>query len=78
MSKNGRPEILDESKRNIILAILSVGCSRATAAAYVHCAPRTIYNTARRDPAFARRMIKAEMTVMLQTLFNLRMARRYF
>jgi hypothetical protein len=55
-----RPRILDEAKRNTILALLSVGCSRRTAAGYVNCDPKTIYNTAERDFDFSERLSRAE------------------
>jgi hypothetical protein len=62
MPRTGRPQTLDELKRNTVLALLSVGCSRGTAASYVNCDPKTIYNTARRDPYFAERLARAENT----------------
>jgi hypothetical protein len=60
MSKPGRPQILNESKKQTILALLTVGCSRTTAAHYVNCDPKTVYNTARRDPKFADKLARAE------------------
>ena len=40
---------LDPDKKENILAILSVGGTRAMAASFVGCHPRTIYNEACRD-----------------------------
>jgi hypothetical protein len=60
MATRGRPPILDPVKRREILAILSVGCSRATAADYVGCSVSTIQKTAERDPAFAEELRRAE------------------
>jgi hypothetical protein len=60
MASRGRPPILDPVKRREILAILSVGCSRATAADYVGCSVSTIQKTAERDPAFAEELRRAE------------------
>jgi hypothetical protein len=57
--RRGRPPILDGNKQREILAIVSVGCSQRVAAGYVHCSPRTIRRTARRDPAFADRLQQA-------------------
>jgi hypothetical protein len=60
MSKTGRPQALTESKKKTVLALLSVGCSRCTAAHYVNCDTKTIYNTAQRDPEFAEGLARAE------------------
>jgi hypothetical protein len=62
MSNAGRPQVLNDSKKNSVLALLTVGCSRTTAAHYVNCDPKTIYNTARRDPEFAEKLARAENT----------------
>ena len=37
MAKPGRPPVLDEVKQREIVAIISMGCSRRTAAKYVGC-----------------------------------------
>jgi hypothetical protein len=60
MAQRGRPPVLDPIKRREILAILSVGCSRATAADYVGCSVSTIQKTAERDPTFAEELRRAE------------------
>jgi hypothetical protein len=60
MSAIGRPQVLNEEKKRTIIALLSVGCSRTTAAHYVNCDPKTIYNTARRDPDFDDGLAQAE------------------
>jgi hypothetical protein len=62
MTKIGRPQVLDAVKRESVLALLSVGCSRRTAAGFANCDPKTIYNTARRDADFAERLSRAENT----------------
>lgn len=51
---------LDAVKKREILAIVSVGCSRRTAARYVGCSHTTIGNTARRDGEFGRQLRRAE------------------
>ena len=56
MAKRGRPPVLDEGKQREIVAILTMGCSRRTAAQYVGCAPNTIQSTAERDPKFAEKL----------------------
>jgi hypothetical protein len=58
--EKARRGILDEVKRREICAILSVGCSRKTAARYVGCHPTTIGRTALRDEDFALAVRQAE------------------
>jgi hypothetical protein len=60
MAKRGRPPVLDERKQREIVAILSVGCSRRCAAHYVRCSPKTIRNTAQRNPEFAENLKQAD------------------
>ena len=69
-----RPPVLDEYKRREILAILSVGCSRRTAARYVGCAAGTIQNTAERDEAFASRLRKAEQKAEIELMKSIQRA----
>ncbi len=52
--------VLDEAKKREICAILAVGGTRTTAAAYVGCHPNTIRNTELRDEAFAQALEQAE------------------
>lgn len=58
--EKARRGILDEVKRREICAILSVGCSRKTAARYVGCHRITITRTAARDEDFALALRQAE------------------
>lgn len=51
---------LTTDKKQQVVAIVGVGCSRRTAAGFVGCSPNTIYRTARRDPAFAAELRRAE------------------
>lgn len=76
MAKCGRRPVLDEGKRREILAILSVGCSRRTAAKYVGCAVSTIRNTAQRDPEFAEQLGRAECNLEIAFLGNIQKAAR--
>jgi hypothetical protein len=69
--KNGRPPLLDTTKRNEVLAILSLGCSQAVAADYVGCTASTIYRTACRDPEFARRLRHARNQAEVSLLKNI-------
>lgn len=62
---------LDEFRKREILAILSVGCSRRTAARYVGCSPSTISRTAERDPAFAEALHKAETKAQILFMKNI-------
>ena len=74
MSTVGRPRLLDENKLRDICTILSVGGTREMAAAYVGCHPKTIWNTARRDPAFAERLRHAELSPEITFLTALKAA----
>ena len=76
VAKCGRRPVLDQFKKREILAILSVGCSRRTAARYVGCATSTIQNTADRDPAFAEQLRHAECESEIGYLKNIRNAAR--
>lgn len=72
MAKRGRKPVLDNIKRREIIAILSVGCSRRTAAKYVGCAVSTIQNTADRDATFAKQLREAEYTTEIGFLKNIK------
>ena len=52
--------ILDETKKREILAIITVGCTRYTAARYVGCRPADIAREICRDKNFAREVAKSE------------------
>src|SRR5512140_153298 len=60
MSNRGRPSVLNEQKKAKLLKILASGCGRQTAAGYLNCNPRTIANTAKRDPVFAEKLAEIE------------------
>ncbi len=72
MAAVGRPPILDEVKRGEIVAIVTLGLSRRTAAKYVGCSPSTISRTARRDPEFGRRLRQASRQAELGFMRNIR------
>ncbi|MCC6126226.1 MAG: hypothetical protein IT426_14805 [Pirellulales bacterium] len=76
MSRRGRPPVLTDIKKAEILAVLAAGCSRQTAAAYVGCDLKTIYNTALRDPEFAVQLEKREAVPEVSHLMNLKNASR--
>ncbi len=76
MGKRGRRPVLDETKREVILGILTVGCSRRTAAKYVGCAVSTIRNTANRDPEFAEKLRRAECQSEIAYLKRIQQAAR--
>ena len=54
-----RGKITAEKKQQIT-TMVTLGCSRRAAAGFVGCSPKTIYRTARRDPAFAAELRQAE------------------
>ena len=74
MAKRGRRPALDETKKQLIAAILAVGCSRRTAASYVGCAVSTIQNTANRDSEFAEQLRQAESHSEIAYLKRIRRA----
>ena len=74
MAKCARRYALDETKQREILAILSVGCSRRTAARYVGCAHSTIRRTADRDPEFSEKLRQAENRQEFTYLGNIQQA----
>ncbi len=76
MTRKSNRQALDEIKKREIVAILSVGCSRTTAARYVGCTPRTIYNTVRRDPEFAEQLRHAENRTEVEFMRNIQQAAR--
>jgi hypothetical protein len=72
----GRPRVLDEKKKSQILAFIKSGCGRVSAAIAVNCDPKTIVNTAKRDPEFANKLAIAEMSTELVHLDNINKAGR--
>ena len=71
MARVGRPPALDEMKQREICAIISVGCSRQTAASYVGCASDTIRKTAQRDAGFNDQLQQAESKYEILHLKNI-------
>lgn len=57
--RGGRSSALDEKKKSDICAIVGVGCTVKTAAAYVGCSDQTVYRHARKDPAFREALAQA-------------------
>ena len=60
--------VLDEAKRQRILALVANGSSRNVAARYVGCAASTIIRTAMRDPDFGVELARAEHTAEIALL----------
>ncbi|NLE39647.1 MAG: hypothetical protein GX621_16635 [Pirellulaceae bacterium] len=63
--------MLDDVKKREIIALLSVGSSRRTAASYVGCSPSTIARTALRDERFADELRKAGQATEINCLRNI-------
>lgn len=61
--KRGRPLALDELKCEIAIALLSVGCSLKTAASYLGIHTKSLQRHAKRDPKFAKRILKAQASL---------------
>lgn len=74
MAKRGRKPVLDEIKKQQIIALLAVGCSRRTAAKFVGCDVATIRNTAARDPAFGEKLCETESGEEFKYLRNIKRA----
>lgn len=74
MAKPGRPPVLDEGKQREIVAIISMGCSRRTAAQYVGCDRKTIQNTAERNEKFAEKLERAQSQAVVTHVKNINSA----
>ena len=72
MTQFGRPRALNDIKRSEICALVSAGCDIERAAKYVGCNPRTIRREALRNPEFHDRLRKAELSVELEPLQQMR------
>jgi len=72
----GRPQALDSEKRQQVISLLTIGCSRRIAARHVGCSPSTITRTAARDPNFAEKLSKAETNLERDLLDSIRTAAR--
>lgn len=66
--------VLDERKRREICAILSLGCSRRTAARYVGCSPTTLTAVAIRDKKFQQEINRAEQSAKIEYMRNIQQA----
>ena len=65
---------LTPKQKSEVLAILSVGCSRAAAARCVRCTPRILRREIAEHPQFEEQVAKAEEGIELFCLSNLRKA----
>lgn len=74
MAKRSKPPALDEAKKSELLALLSAGCSRRVAAAYVGCPECMIRHAARHDAWFAEALKQAESQAEIFYLQNIRRA----
>lgn len=72
---------LSEIKQREILALLSVGCSRRTAARYVNCTQKAIDELAQESAEFASRLHRAEANLEIEsvkTVFNAAKQEKYW
>ena len=74
--QGGRPAVLDQAKRQRIVALVANGTSRRVAARFVGCAPSTITRTAARDPEFAAQLARAEQMPQIDLVRLMRIAAR--
>jgi hypothetical protein len=66
--------VLDYEKRRLLVALLSLGCSRRMAAGYVGCSASTITRTAARDLEFGGQVARAERQLEIELLSAVRRA----
>jgi hypothetical protein len=69
-----RKRILDEKKKNEIIAILTVGCTRYTAARYIGCHPSEIRREIGRTKEFAKQVARAEEAAEVHYLQRIKAA----
>ena len=72
MSKNGRPSVLDDHKKDIICAVACVGGSIRQAAQIIECSEGAIRYCLAHDEAFAARFAKSQATAQLGYLRNIK------
>jgi hypothetical protein len=65
---------LTQKQRDDVIAILSVGCSRAAAARSVRCSPHKLHREILKDFQFAEQIAKAEEGIELFYLSRIRSA----
>lgn len=58
--RRGRPDAIDATAREVLVALLTAGVSRTAASRYVGVSPQTLRNTVRRDAELAARLDHAE------------------
>jgi len=74
VARRKRRTILDDGKRNAVVAIISVGCGVDVAAKYVGCSASTIRRTAAREPDFNEQLRQARSNAELSLVKNIRKA----
>jgi hypothetical protein len=65
---------LTAQERSGVLAVLSVGCSRCTAARYIQCSPYILHREIAEHPKFAAQVAKAEEEAEVFYLTRIRSA----
>ena len=71
MSKPGPKEKLDDAKKQLVVALISNGVSRRTAAHYVGVCYNTLVNTAMRDLKFHQDLTRAESRANWEPIKNI-------
>jgi hypothetical protein len=66
--RRSRPRSLDDTKRQIICAMVSSGCGLQDAARYVNCSVRTIRREAERNPDFDDELRRSDVHAKLNPL----------
>jgi hypothetical protein len=68
------PSVMTAERREKILSLLTVGCSRRAAARFVGCSPSTISRTIVADPSFAHQVAQAEEQAEIDAVRAIRRA----
>lgn len=74
MGRKRQANQLDELQQRDIVTILSVGCSRQTAAKHVGCSVNVIHEAAQQDAGFDKKLRQAESQHELKQLQNIHTA----
>src|SRR5687768_13874087 len=72
MAKRGRPRIVDEGMKKMLVALVAAGCSQREAARRGGCAASSVNLAAAQDAEFAERLRRAQLEKRLSRLIRFR------
>lgn len=61
MAKRGRPRVIDDGVRELLVGLVGMGCSRKQAARHVGVGASTLFAALKADEGFAAKVRRAEM-----------------